>query len=158
MEERPWQLAALVLFVVQAIARADLLPVPGSVEVYLWLLSGLALAAILATQRDALLGLCALGIVLNLLTVAANGGMPFAVPDFWQDGWTEAVRSGVGDFYHPVGSGTWISIVSDVLPTPLPSLVSIGDVVMMVGVVAFLVRELSCRAGAPSLARTIETH
>jgi len=95
----------------------------------------------------------AVGLTLNFVVIALNGGMPVfpeAVAAV-----SSAARSGaipVGDFVHVVGSAaTRLPWLADAIPLPGPSWVrqvpSSGDLLLYVGVVAFIA---GARAGADS--------
>jgi hypothetical protein len=122
------------LFLVQSLVRGRIgLELPnGRLAVVLWALATIGLVAVLANQDSADgLPVMIAGLAANLLVVLANGGMPYLVPPAWSG----AIQSG---FYRPVGGTTLFSVLGDVLPIPGGWLVSVGDVLLMVGAGAFV--------------------
>lgn len=109
-------------------------------------LAGMTLALINHPKPGMLL--VGVGLMLNALVIGANGGMPVLVP-------AVALASGVSahsisetlahsPLHIPAGFETRLLFLGDVLPAPVPItgtllVVSLGDVLMMVGVCALIV-------------------
>ena len=111
----------------------------------LYVLSYFLLLVVLLHNRS-LPGLSwmALGVGLNLLVIGINGGMPVATARLYPEVY-RAVALGDHAFYHLMGSGTSFPFLGDHLLIPHPwsagfSLLSPGDLVMMLGVIYFIVR------------------
>ena len=85
----------------------------------------------------------ALGLLLNLLVVASNGGMPVMSAAAAAAGLHGQLAVPVGDFVHVLGlPATRLPWLADVLPLPGAPLLGIvpsaGDLLLYVGVVAFV--------------------
>jgi hypothetical protein len=84
--------------------------------------------------------LAALGIALNVLVIALNGGMPVSVAALSYMGvtGTEQQMDVLTPLYHLGDAQTVLMILGDVMPVPGPqlirSVVSLGDLILMVGV------------------------
>lgn len=78
------------------------------------------------------LTVAATGLILNLLVVLLNEGMPFISE-------SSLGASGLA-FYHRGGQGTILPWLADILPMPGGLLVSVGDVLLATGVVSVIVR------------------
>lgn len=137
---RGWQTAAVVLLLIQALARAGFSPILGLPSYLPWAASGLVLSLVLLRTKEATLALCALGIISNLLVVTLNQGMPYTVPLDWPAAWSTNLNVGADGFYRPASTATWVPLLGDIVPTPLPSLVSVGDIIMGVGIAGYLTR------------------
>ena len=72
------------------------------------------------------------GLVSNLLVVLINDGMPYFVG-------AGSDTHDAGDFYHAAGASTRMWLLSDVLPLPGGYLLSLGDLLLLVGLVSFVV-------------------
>jgi hypothetical protein len=153
-----WKLAAIVagLFVVQAMT---VLYVPGQTifQMALLILSQMALVFLLLLNRH-LPGakLFALGIILNIAVMVANGGwMPvtpeihyFVHPDRPVELQARQVNS--KDVILP-RTATNLWILSDIIPVALPwrrNAVSIGDLLLILGAVQFILQTTS-KSGRP---------
>ena len=86
----------------------------------------------------------AVGAALNLVVVVANRGMPVSESAAAVAGYVGDLSSSLsGVFSHrPLTSETHLPILGDVMPIPGPavvqSVVSVGDVLLMAGVVAYI--------------------
>jgi hypothetical protein len=85
----------------------------------------------------------ALGLLLNLLVVSSNGGMPVMPVAAAAAGLHGQLAVPVGDFVHVLGlPATRLPWLADVLPLPGKPLLGIvpsaGDLLLYVGVVAFV--------------------
>lgn len=106
----------------------------GEWAVVLWgIICALLVLQVWASARTVSgLSVVATGIVLNLLVVLLNGGMPFLCDE-------SLGGSGLA-FYHRGGQGTVLPWLADVVPVPGGLLVSAGDVLLATGVVSVIVR------------------
>jgi hypothetical protein len=77
-------------------------------------------------------GLAVLGIVLNLVVILANGGMPAAVRE-------DEIPDEEKPHYHPIGDTTRLAFFSDWIPVG-NLMISPGDVLLLIAVVLLLVR------------------
>lgn len=122
--------------------RARFLLVIGS-----YLLAGAWLWWSASRLREALLGiyLMALGWLLNLLVISANGGMPVSRAAVIRSGleWTD-VRKGSFFKHVPAAPDTPLRFLGDVIAVPpVHRVVSIGDIVLLVGIVLFVSQVMS---------------
>ena len=146
-----WQLALAGLFV-QLVLFAD--PVQervGAEGPYIYVISTLAvMVALLRNLRLPGLAIVAIGATLNLIPVIANGGAMPSDPAAWL-ALTGAAELPVAFFSNSVliGPDTLFPFLGDlfVWPEPLPfaTVFSIGDVVIGVGAVVFLVSAMRPR-------------
>ena len=100
----------------------------------------------------------ALGLLLNLVVVASNGGMPVMPAAAAAAGLHGRLVVPVGDFVHVLGlPATRLPWLADILPlpgTPLLGIVpSAGDLLLYVGVVAFVAGARETRADFPRRAQ-----
>lgn len=143
----PLQSWILFSFVVQGLARGRL---PWTTEwrevsLALWAIVSLGLIVLLCLAiRLFAARLMALGIGLNLFVVLVNGGMPVAAHE------ATVIRTAPG-FYHLAHRGDAVVFMADVLPAPFGYVVSIGDMLLMVGMVV-LVLEVSTGIGRDAAA------
>lgn len=93
-----------------------------------------------------------LGLSLNFLTIAVNGGMPVqrsAVVAAGIAEWHEVDRLELHDKRHLERPDDDLMVISDIIPVPvLHEVLSFGDLVMSVGVADVLFRLLKPRSGA----------
>ena len=129
---------------------------------YLWLASfvGMACVALANIGRIGFPAVLA-GTLLNLLVITVNGTMPVSGYSINQAGYpgnpVEALGQGGLATHTILGSQTQVAILADVMPLSGPrlleSVVSIGDVLLVVGVIAFLVHGMqetsTCRERNP---------
>ncbi|HEX6677522.1 MAG TPA: DUF5317 family protein [Actinomycetes bacterium] len=134
-----WPWAAAVGLALQ------LLPVPGRPA--LWLLYGslfLLLAFAAANLRRSGFALILVGLALNLTVIAANGGMPVdrraIVASGQQDTLAGLIRDGDGVKHRLPGPHTRLLPLGDVIavPPPVGQVISVGDVVVDLGIIWFL--------------------
>lgn len=86
------------------------------------------------------IGLIGVGLALNAVVIIANGGMPVDPRAAGAMGEALAAALAGSAFHMPSGAATRLPLLGDVMPVPWVSLVvSIGDVLMLVGIAAFLV-------------------
>jgi Family of unknown function (DUF5317) len=140
-----WQLA-LAGLVVQLVLFAD--PVQeqvGAEGPYIYVISTLAvLVALLRNVRLPGLAVLAVGAVLNLLAIVANGGYMPSAPEAWRQ-ITGSAALPVSHYSNVVliGPETRLPFLGDifVFPPPLPMATpfSIGDALIALGAVVFLV-------------------
>jgi hypothetical protein len=95
-------------------------------------------------------GLLALGWLLNLLPIVANGGMPVSRHALARAGlaWIGNVHHGYLYKHVPLGSGTHLGALGDLVPIPLwpvGIVVSVGDLVLAVGFFVFVLAALRPR-------------
>lgn len=137
------------LFVLQAVARGRGIPqfLGPQYALSIWALVVVILVLMLLSVRELGVQIVAAGIASNLLVVLANGAMPIAF---------EAMRVlGAGDralgqgegFYTCMLDGALFQFLGDSIPVPNPFgggfLVSVGDLLLVVGVVVFVVRVMT---------------
>ena len=88
-------------------------------------------------------GLVALGLLANALVVGANGAMPVSLRAAALAGAdVAAVAAGEDPRHEPLGPGTRLRVLADVLPVPLPvtrAVVSAGDVLVAAGLARLVV-------------------
>lgn len=113
----------------------------GPVTLLSWLAGSLLLIAACALNWCYLgFRLVALGVALNTLVIVVNQGMPVATTALTYLGvnGTEQQAEVLTPLYHLAGDATKLVLLSDVLPVPGPgliqSVVSLGDLVLMVGI------------------------
>lgn len=97
------------------------------------------------------MGIVLLGLSLNFLTIAVNGGMPVrrsAVVAAGIAEWHEVDRLELHDKRHLERPDDDLMVISDIIPVPvLREVLSFGDLVMSVGVADVLFRLLKPRPG-----------
>ena len=129
----------VALFVAQGVARGRLFGrvLPGAMVI--WLLTSIALVALLVANRrvDGFL-VCAVGILLNLEVVLLNRGMP-VTPGTTSVAQVGKAVAATGGLYRVVDTSTILPWAGDVIPLKAIgqlALLSVGDVMLLVGVVA----------------------
>lgn len=111
------------------------------------------LVALLRNIRLQGLWVIALGATLNLIPILANGGIMPAAPEAWMALTGEAAVP-VEYFSNSalIGPGTHFAFLGDIFvfprPLPLANVFSLGDVVIALGAVIFLVSAMRDRSGA----------
>jgi hypothetical protein len=101
------------------------------------------------------LALVAVGAFLNLVAIVANGGYMPSSPDAWAalNGVAQLPKEGYTNSAM-IGQGTMFPFLGDIfyLPHPIPfaNVFSIGDVIIAVGAVWFLVAAMRGRASSPT--------
>lgn len=156
-----WGWLALVLFVIQGVARGRLLGVAGlaSVGTVAWAACSLALTALLLAERQSPgMFMAAVGIMLNLLVVLLNGSMPAAVMSV---GHSEAAALNAAQqaFYQPVDQQTLWRVLGDILPLPSMgglTLLSVGDVLLVIGVSVWVMDTMMTSGKMPASAQSVE--
>lgn len=127
--------ALLMLFILQGVARGRLAGFhhTSAYSVLAWVVCSLVLLFILTIQRNSVgMALAAAGLAINVLTVLGNGFMPVEARS------TAVVNT---SFYAPVNSGVVFRVAGDCLPFaagPYHLLLSVGDVLLVVGVVVYM--------------------
>lgn len=116
---------------------------------------GLLLVFAAANLHAAGMGLVGLGIALNMTTIAVNAGMPVRAEAMVTAGVVAAEDVGAVDLggkHHLEDADDRLMIISDVLPVAaLDEVVSMGDVVMAIGLAVVLAHLLHRRRdGGPS--------
>ena len=117
--------------------------------------------ALLLVSEAAVLGFClrnwyragmvlvAAGFTMNVLVILANGGMPVA-PDAIAAMGGDPATATIAGKHHLMSAATALPWLADVIPVPpLDLIVSVGDVVLVVGMVPFA-HDLMTPAGAPA--------
>lgn len=139
-----WAPYVLVLFVVQAIARGrlgSLLPASGAGRL-IWVITSLSICVMLMGDlKRPGIPLVITGFLLNVLIMLANGRMPVLVEA------SQAARAALAadassGFYSLANPGSILPALADAIPLQLGrsvQLVSIGDLMVAVGVVAAIV-------------------
>lgn len=112
-------------------------------------LSYLVMLFVLYENRDNFsLRVAAFGIALNFAVIVSNGGMPVSLRLLGEIHGEKSVRllqQGTPDFLHvPLRDNSRLQALSDVIPLrppyPLPNIISIGDIVLSLGVFSYLER------------------
>lgn len=154
-----WWPLALAGLLVQLVLFAD--PVQervGAEGPVIYVISTLAvLAALLRNLRLPGLAILATGAILNLIPILANGGYMPSSPEVWHE--LTGVAAIPVDHYSNVvliGPGTAFAFLGDIFsfprPLPMATAFSLGDAVIALGAVVFLVtamRGSSPRSSAP---------
>ncbi len=104
----------------------------------------LLLAFVAANARVAGFPLLFVGLALNLIVIAANGGMPVSGPALEASGQTRSLhllQEGEGEKHHLLGKGDVLTPLADVIAVgrPIGQVVSVGDVVAYGGVIWLVV-------------------
>jgi hypothetical protein len=147
-----WQLA-LAGLAVQLLLFAD--PIQervGAEGPVIYVISTLAvLVALLRNVRLPGLAVIATGAVLNLLPILTNGGYMPSSPDVWRE--LTGIAAVPVAYYSNVtliGPDTWFPFLGDVFvfprPLPMATAFSLGDAVIAVGAVLFLVSAMRAPA------------
>jgi hypothetical protein len=109
-----------------------------------------------SNRRSPGMAVLGLGLLLNLVVIAANGGMPVfgAAAELARPGLANLAVP-TSDFVHVLGaSGTRLAWLADVMPLPGPSwlrsVASPGDCLLLVGVVVFLASADSSTGARPT--------
>jgi hypothetical protein len=112
------------------------------------------LVALLRNLRLRGLALVALGAVLNLIPILANGGYMPSSPEIWRQ--LTGVAAVPVDYYSNVtliGPQTWFPFLGDVFmfppPLPMATAFSLGDAIIALGAVVFIVSAMRLSLGAP---------
>lgn len=124
-----YALVLLVLYSAQAVLRLSVGHRDGGEQTLLfWCLVMAIVVAVTHANRDVVgMPLVILGLMLNLLVVAANGGMPVVSRFIGSD-------RPVGGFYLEASHGTHLVWLADILPDPTGrGLLSLGDLLLMLG-------------------------
>lgn len=133
-----WQALILPLFVVQGVARGIAASALGRFALAIWAACSIVLFVLMILQSDVPgLAVAGLGIGLNTLVVLANSGMPVGASRDLLSLAEEAVAVSNG-FYHLADERTALTLLADILPVG-SGIASIGDVLLAVGVAAFIV-------------------
>jgi hypothetical protein len=94
--------------------------------------------------------IAALGVLLNLVVVVLNNGMPVGVSPSGQALVLTALDGAQRAFYAPVGFQTILWTLGDVLPLSIRgdwTMLSIGDVLLGVGVAVWIVHIMTASGG-----------
>lgn len=139
-----FELPVIVVFALQAVARGRVLGMIGATHLGLavWVTSTLILAGLLAANwRLPGLAVGSFGALLNTVVVLANGAMPVAIGTFRSTTIASKIASAAG-FYKIANPATVMPWLGDAMTVPTAFghvvLVSAGDVLLMVGVVAVM--------------------
>lgn len=139
------EIPLLIAFVIQGLARGRV-PALASAGVYglgVWVVVSCLLCVLLtANWRRPGMAVAWVGVMVNLVVVLANGAMPVMVASGSgvPSSIASAIRASSG-FYQLSGGATVFGLFGDVIPLPLGrvSYFSVGDVLLAVGVVAYLI-------------------
>jgi hypothetical protein len=108
------------------------------------------LLAFLAVNRWVpAVGVMALGLLLNLTVVAANGGMPVTAAAIERAGGSTTVLSdGNGSKHHLADDDDVVVVLGDVIavPKPIGVVLSIGDVLLYAGIAWFVIQVMRGRS------------
>lgn len=137
-----WWLLLPLGVALQLIVELDGVPAPETLLVvsYLYLL-----AFCLANLRHAGMGVVLVGILLNAIVIAANGGMPVREEAVRQAGMAEPNETITIDEvkHHLEDDDTRLMFLGDIIPVePLRQVLSFGDLILSVGVADLLVHLL----------------
>jgi len=144
-----WGWLVITLFVVQGFARGRLVGLGGgsSGGVAIWVSCSIALAVALLLQwRAPGMAVAATGILINSVVVLLNGRMPVGplpAPGFPV---TEGLTTTQRLFYQATGQHTLGAALGDVVPLKVLgnwTLLSVGDILLMVGVFAWVVAAMT---------------
>lgn len=121
-------------------------------SVLVWM-AGAVLVLVVALANRSLLGFwfVSLGVLLNMLVILLNAGMPVSAEAMHYLGVTDvqAVMNDSPAMYTLLDDNTVAPVLADVLPVPAPpparSIASIGDVFLMIGVVVVLLEIVNHR-------------
>jgi Family of unknown function (DUF5317) len=97
-------------------------------------------------------GLAALvtGFTLNVVTRAVNHGMPFSVAAARWAGADEHAIWTPHPGHRPMSGGTGLAALADIIPVPgLRTVMSLGDLLMVIGIVWFLVGTMAASRTEP---------
>ena len=143
----------VVGFLIQVVAFVHLGGATAGFAVWLQLISGAALLAfVLANLRYRALGLVALGTLLNLAVILANGGyMPVRAADLERAGFPQLVAHLQRDGHYQKSTlltdATHLPWLADVIYLPLPygpgRMISVGDVFVAAGTFLFVQEALA---------------
>lgn len=138
-----------ILFVAQGVLRGRFSSPTDAVVMAVagWAVCCLILLALLIRSRaEPGIPLLTFGVALNLLVVLANDGMPYVI-----EGVAVPQHS---NFYHLAGRATELVFLADVLPLPeYAALLSLGDLLLFVGLVVFMVARSSKSEGGAEVTR-----
>jgi hypothetical protein len=96
------------------------------------------------------------GWLLNFIPIVSNGGMPLSDWAFMRSGQPGLPTPGENGFFKIVRArpGMWFKPLGDVVPVrPLGQVVSIGDIVMMIGIAFVIAAAMRARASSSSSER-----
>jgi len=134
----------LAAFIAQAVLRGRLAnTVTSGMGLLVWASASLVLIGVLWLQHEIPgLLIAAVGVAMNLLVVLLNQGMPVSLP-------LGEVATRVGGasagFYHLAGPNTYARVLGDALPLYLGGsvyILSIGDVLLCLGVIVLIVNSM----------------
>jgi Family of unknown function (DUF5317) len=111
---------------------------------------GLLLAFAWVNRRLPALWLVIAGLVMNVLVIGANGGMPVSAGALEVAGARPETLAGDGTLkHHLMGSDDVLTPLADVIgiPEPIGAVVSVGDLLLYVGVAALVVAVMLGRSG-----------
>lgn len=83
------------------------------------------------------------GLLANVVVILANGAMPVSLSALHHAGVTSLSGLQSGVKHHPMGPGTRLGFLGDVIPVPPLGVVSVGDCVLGVGVMLLVYRLVS---------------
>lgn len=134
----------LLLFVVQGVARGRIAGASAtSAGLIVWIVSCVLLVAVLLPNfRTPGVWLAIVGLILNLLVVLLNGGMPVFSATVGSTAEAVSAVAKSSGFYQVAGQATIATLLADVLPLTVGRtriLLSSGDVLLVVGVVSLMV-------------------
>ena len=147
---------AITALLVQSALRGPLGEgIPVLARVVLWgVLTATALAVSCANWRLFGMPVVALGLALNLVVVIANSGMPVSpsAVSVLSNGSIGGVERTAGGFYHAASTETHLLLLADILPIPGPrsvrTVLSVGDVALLLGVSMVLARGMRASSEA----------
>lgn len=80
------------------------------------------------------------GLLLNLAVILANGAMPVSMAAVHAAGARSLPGLQSGVKHHPMGPGTHLDILGDIIPVPALGIVSVGDVILGIGIFLLIQR------------------
>lgn len=144
-----FEIALLAAFVVQGVARGRISgTLATSWGLWVWVVASVFLCVLLAANlRHAGVLVAAAGVLLNLLIVLANGGMP--VVDSGGQALDAVTRS--AGFYHLANGGTLMPYLGDAMEFSAAGaqfMLSPGDVLLLAGVASLIGRAMLAEGSA----------
>ena len=169
LEVRVWWLVPIAL-IMQTVSIPRAAEGPGRYAPFAVLLLSFAMIGVVMTVNWGLRGFSTilLGVILNVIPIAINQGMPVSGPAVIASGGSlQAVPRELGEKHHLLGPEDRLTALGDVIAVrpPFRAVVSAGDLVMWVGAAWFLIaamlgvprRERRHRPPLPQTARSSRT-
>jgi hypothetical protein len=114
--------------------------------------NALVAAFLVANARLPGIALAALGMVMNVVVIAANGAMPVSEKALERAGFDGRVGE-FGTKHELLDEDTNLPWLADVIPVPGRTIISLGDVVLALGIAQLVYRQTRGDTGGRHLAR-----